>query len=213
MKKHAITMLAAQFARRGAFKGRHIRLAEDDKPATGLVRFLSQAIELAEGAKQTWVTLTRTGDFSDPRYGEFSITLAMLQQMVRNFDARVVGQDIFLDVAHKHSDGAAAKLLKLAIEGNRLRGLVEWTPFGIDAVRNRGFAYLSAEYHEAWQDAETKQSHGCVLLAAGLTTRPVIKRLEPIQLSLPDDPDHEVQPRVAVSPSLLKELQEQASEG
>ncbi|MDN8614880.1 hypothetical protein [Variovorax ginsengisoli] len=45
-------------------------------------------------------------------------------------------------------------------------------------MRKRGFAYLSAEYHEAWQDAETRQSHGCVLLAAGLTTRPVIKRLD-----------------------------------
>jgi len=38
------------------------------------------------------VTLTRTGDFSDPRYGKFSITLAMLQQMARDFDARVVAR-------------------------------------------------------------------------------------------------------------------------
>jgi len=29
--------LAAQLARRGAFTGRHLRLAEDDKPAPGLV--------------------------------------------------------------------------------------------------------------------------------------------------------------------------------
>lgn len=187
---------------------RHILLSDEDKPKTGLVRFLSQAISLPEGAKQSWVTLTRTGNFSDPRYGDFSITLAMLQQMVKNFDAGVVGQDIFLDVAHKHSDGAAAKLLKLAIEGGKLRGLVDWTPFGLQAVRDRGFSYLSAEYHEDWQDAETKQAHGCVLLAAGLTTRPVIKHLDPIQLSLPDDPDHDTPARVAMSPSLVKELQE-----
>ncbi|RDI25163.1 phage I-like protein [Pseudacidovorax intermedius] len=188
--------------------GRHIRLAEDDKPTPGLVRFLSQAITLADGATQSWVTVTRAGDFSDPRYGNFSITLSMLQQMVRNFDARVVGQDIFLDVAHRHSDGAAAKVLKLAVEGSKLRALVEWTPFGIQAVKDRGFAYLSAEYHEAFEDPETKKQHGCTLLAAGLTTRPVIKRLDPIQLSA-DDADHDAPARTAISPSLLRELQEQ----
>lgn len=214
MKKLSITSLAAFAACQliaAAPVGRYITLSEQDKP-TGLVRFLSQAINLADGATQTWVTLTRTGDFSDPRYGDFSITLSMLQKMVQNFDAHVAGQDIFLDVAHKHSDGAAAKVLKLAIEpaGNtsKLRALVEWTPFGIDAVRNRGFAYLSAEYHEAWEDPETKTAHGCVLLAAGLTTRPVIKHLDPIQLSV-DDSDHGAPARVAISPQLLKELQEQ----
>jgi hypothetical protein len=55
------------------------------------------------------------GDFEDPRYGKFSITPAMLGQMVSNFDKKATGQDVFVDVAHKHSDGAAAKVMKLAI--------------------------------------------------------------------------------------------------
>ena len=175
----------------------------------GVVRFLSQAVTLAEGAKQTWVTLTRTGNFSDPRYGDFAITLEMLSQMVANFDARVLGQDVFIDVSHKPSDGAAGKVLKLAVEGGRLRALVEWTPFGLDAIRQRGFTYLSAEYHEAWADNEAKAKHGCVLLGAGLTVRPVIKHLEPVRLA---EHDHDLNGsgavRIALSPNLLKELTE-----
>lgn len=107
-----------------ATAARHILLAEGAAP--GRVRFLSQAVQLADGATQSWVTLTRTGNFSDPRYGDFAITPDMLAQMVSNFDKRVLGQDVFIDVSHKPSDGAAAKVLKLSVEGGRLRALVEW---------------------------------------------------------------------------------------
>lgn len=192
-----------------AIAARHILLEAVATP--GRVRFLSQVVQLADGQTQTWVTLTRTGNFTDPRYGEFAITPDMLGEMVSNFDKRVLGQDVFIDVSHKPSDGAAAKVLKLSVEGGRLRALVEWTPFGVDAIKNRGFAYLSAEYHEAWKDNEKQQPHGCVLLGAGLTVRPVIKNLDRVQLSYPDDSDDhnaDADVRTAISPSLFKELTE-----
>lgn len=174
-----------------------------------MVRFLSQRIELADGQRQSWVTLTRTGNFSDPRYGDFMITPTHLQQMVDNFNKRTLGQDVFIDVAHRPNDGAAAKVLKLAVENGRLRALVEWTEFGVDAVKKRGFAYLSAEYHENWRDNEAKNAHGCVLLGAGLTTRPVIKNLDPVQLSEGDDERDAF--RLAVSTQLINDLSEQTN--
>jgi hypothetical protein len=186
-----------------ALAARHILLEEGSTP--GLVRFLSQSVTLADGVTQTWVTLTRIGNFTDPRYGDFSITLDMLGQMVGNFNQRVLGQDVFIDVSHRPSDGAAGKVCKLSVESGRLRALVEWTPFGVDAIKQRGFTYLSAEYHEAWKDNEKQQPHGCVLLGAGLTVRPVIKHLEPVQLS---EHDQDGAARIAISPSLLKELTE-----
>lgn len=190
--------------------GRHIRLGQENG-TPGRVRFLSSAVKLADDQKTSWITLTRTGTFNDPRYGDFEITRAMLAQMVANFDNRVLGQDVFIDVAHKPDDGAAAKVMRLSVEGDRLRALVEWTPYGIQSVKQKGFTYLSAEYHEAWQDNEHKKQHGCVLLGAGLTNRPVIKGLDGIDPKLlsQDDNDHDVPARVAISPQLLKELQEQ----
>ena len=168
--------------------GRVIRLSE----AQGMgrtVRCVSSLVALAlgdEAAPERWVTVTRTGDFTDPRYGRFSITPAMLAEMVKNFDAGVYGQKIFLDVAHNPSGGAAAEVLALSVDGSRLRAKVKFTPYGVDAVKNKGFAYLSAEYHEAWRSNEQGKeaiSHGCVLLGAGLVTRPCIKNLDPVQLS------------------------------
>lgn len=203
-----LALLAGQAAAVAAAPAaRHFLLDEGKTKAEGLVRYYSQSIELADGAKQSWVTITRTGDFSDPRYGDFKITPTHLDQMVTNFNKRALGQDVFLDVAHKPNDGAAGKFVKLKVEGTRLRGFVEWTDFGTDAVKKRGFAYLSAEYHENWKDNEKQMAHGCVLLGAGLTTRPVIKNLEPVQLS-EDDNDHAAPARVLISPNLLKELTE-----
>lgn len=195
----------AELAARHHPVARRILLAEDDGAAPGLVRFLSTQISLADGARTSWVTVTRTGTFTDPRYGEFSITPAMLAQMVANFDGRVLGQDVFIDVAHKPSDGAAAKVLRLAVDNGRLRALVEWTDFGIDAVQKRGFSYLSAEYHENWRDNEQGNPRGATLLGAGLTTRPVIKHLDRVELSELDDDDESAH-KLAVHPTLIKTL-------
>jgi hypothetical protein len=155
----------------------------------GVRRFVTElpkSLSLDGADPQTWVTVTKIGHFFDPRYGEFDITREMLLAMIANFDKRTYGQDIFLDVAHKPAHGSAAKFLKLELKDGKLRALLEWTPFGIDAVKNRGFRYLSADYTENYQDNEQRAQHGPLLFGAGLTIRPVIKGLDPVQLSEPD---------------------------
>lgn len=137
--------------------------------------------------KQTWITLTREGSFTDPRYGRFEITHPMLLSMVDNFKGDVVGIDIFIDVNHEPQKGAAAKIIELAVQGSRLRALVEWTDYGVTAVKEKGFVYLSAEYHENYIDNEEGLAHGPTLIGAGLTVRPVIKKLEPVVLSSASD--------------------------
>ncbi|WP_035625706.1 phage protease [Herminiimonas sp. CN] len=160
---------------------RHILL---DAAQSGSVRFLSGLhVILEEGKASTWVTITRTGKFTDPRYGEFEISRPMLLTMVDNFNKRVFGQDVFIDVAHRPNEGAAAKVLKLSVEGDRLRALCEWTPLGLDAIQNKGYRYLSIEYHEHYKDNETGTDFGPVMMGAGLVVRPAIKRLDPIELS------------------------------
>jgi hypothetical protein len=161
------------------------RIIKLDDGNPGPVRFLAglHAMTLEEGKSTSWVTVTRTGTFSDPRYGKFEISRQMLLQMVANFESNAYGQDIFYDVAHKPENGAAGKILSLKVEGDRLRALVEWTPLGIDAIKNKGYAYSSIEYHENFQDNEKGTKHGPTMLGAGLVTRPCVKRLDPIQLS------------------------------
>lgn len=185
-----------------ALPGRRILL---DEAAGQVRRFIVGGVSLAEDKGASWVTLTRTGSFTDPRYGRFEITRPMLDEMVANFEAGTYGQKIFVDVAHRPNDGSAGEVQKLAVEGDRLRALVQWTEFGREAVTKRGFAYMSAEFHENWKDNEKGDPHGCVLQGAGLVTRPCIKRLDPVMLSESGGGDaNEV--AVALHPKLLAEL-------
>lgn len=129
----------------------------------------------------------------------------MLLSMVKNFKAGAYGQDIFLDVDHKPGNGAAAKIINLSVEGNRLRAEVEWTPYGIEAVRNKGYQYLSAEYSENYTDNEAGKQYGPVLLGAALTVRPVIKHLDPVRLSEASESDHPL----LIHPELVVQLSQE----
>jgi hypothetical protein len=202
-------LLAATLGALAAIPGpaRHIQL--DASAPDGAIRFLSELPRLSlDGDKPTtWVTVTRTGTFGDPRYGEFEITRKMLAAMVENFDKRTYGQDIFIDVSHKVDNGAAGKIVELAVEGSKLRARVEWTPFGVEAIKIRSFRYLSAEYHQDWEDRETRTKHGPMLLGAALTIRPVIKHLDPIQLSEASGGDTPVIAHPELESNLLQEIQ------
>jgi hypothetical protein len=185
-------------------KNKTIKLSEGENGKA--IRFLSRCkIELAEGKTTSTVTVTRTGTFTDSRYGRFEISKDMLLAMVKNFKAGTYGQDIFLDVDHKPGNGAAAKIINLSVEGNRLRAEVEWTQYGIEAVRDKGYQYLSAEYSENYTDNEAGHQHGPVLLGAALTVRPVIKHLDPVRLSEASASDHPL----LIHPELVAQLSEE----
>lgn len=155
----------------------------DDGNADASARFLTgHHVLLVEGKKSSVVTLLRVGNFRHAEYGDFEVTHPLLNELVSNFNNDAYGQKIFIDVAHAANGGAAGEILKLFVEGARLRAQVAWTPYGIKAIREKQMIYLSAEYHENYPDNEAGETHGAVLLGAGLVNRPHIKRMDPITL-------------------------------
>lgn len=135
------------------------------------------------------VQLLRTGSFFDERYDNFKITRKMFQEMISNFKSGVRGIQPTVDYGHD-TEGVAAGWMKEVYENNvsgdqsELWAKVEWTPKGQKTLADKEFGYLSADFDMAYEDNETKKKYGCVLLGAGLTNRPVIKKMQPaIQLS------------------------------
>ena len=165
---------------------RVFRLAESDR-GSGVRRLIADRVDaqqLAEGRTTIVATVTRTGDFYDHRYGNFSITKEMLLSMIRNFDANSYGQLIMLDAAHQPQNGSAGVFKRLFLDGNKLRAEIELTPYGVESIKQKGMIYLSAEFADNYiGNEEPRREFGPTLLGAALTPRPVIKHLDPIQLS------------------------------
>ena len=173
-----------------------IQLGEDDQQHR--YRVLSEsALSLVEGKTKSWETLTRTGSFWHPEYGRFQITHDVLRKLIENFDAGTYGQDVFIDVGHKPENGSAGEILKLRLDGNKLRALIEWSPLGIDAVRNKGFSYFSVDYTENFVDNENRNEHGPLLFGAGLVVRPHVKNLDRVVLAESDTGPLSIHERLA----------------
>jgi len=93
--------------------------------------------------------------FRGDLYGWFDITSQMLLSMEDKFQANVVGLKLPLKFGHYGDKGAAGWIKALSADNGRLRALIEWTPAGIKAVREKEYRYLSAEYSENYKDNET----------------------------------------------------------
>jgi hypothetical protein len=137
------------------------------------------------------VQLMRTCSFFHDRYGKVDITRRMFDEMKANFEANVRGIQLMIDYAHDSEREAAGWIKGLEIVQNlelgedQLWAIVDWTPAGRRTLADKEFAYLSADFDPSYKDNENPTKiFGTVLLGAGLTNRPVIKKMNPaIQLS------------------------------
>jgi phage I-like protein len=131
-----------------------------------------------EGSPVSAVQLLRAGTFEHGWYGKIRIDSDLYDTLIRNFDERVRGVDIALDVEHQPEQGAAGWFRRLTTDenGETLWGEVEWTPKGRALVEGREFKYLSMEYDLAYVD-EDGVLRGPTMLGAALTNRPFIKRM------------------------------------
>ena len=108
-----------------------------------------------------------------------------LTKMIKNYKDGVRGIDLMLDYSHESEKEAAAWFqdLYLSEDGQELWAKVDWTEDGADAVRKKKYRYISADFNFAYVDNEKLKDHGPTLLGAGLTNRPVVKKMNPTILS------------------------------
>jgi hypothetical protein len=66
--------------------------------------------------------------------------------------------------------------------GNDLWVLVEWTPAGAQAVKNKEYRYFSSELADEWT-SEDGTTYKDVFFGGGVTNRPYMKELLPLNLS------------------------------
>jgi hypothetical protein len=155
-------------------------------------------ITLAEGADshQSWAQVLRTGDFYDPRYGDFTITRRDLATMLSNFKsgkypqgATKIPADYNHGTSHANSvdEGKAAGWiadLELRADGDELWAHVEWTETAAALIDSKEYQFTSATFSFEYTNSNGGDDLGPTLLAFAITNRPVVHGMQPLALSL-----------------------------
>lgn len=131
------------------------------------------------------IQLLRSGVFDHPLYGTFEVRRSDINSMVKNFQEKVRKIDIAIDFSHESEKEAAGWIQSLIAKendngGTELWATVKWTPAGKQALVDRHYRYMSADFSYEYADNETKQEFGPTLFGAGLTNRPFVKGMAPV---------------------------------
>jgi hypothetical protein len=144
-------------------------------------------VQWSETDQSSWIQIMTTGKWKHPQLGEIQITRDDLLKFKENFDKRVRGVDIAVDVSHNPDAGAVGWFEELRVDGDKLFGKVKWTDEGAELVKSGKYRYFSPEFMFRWTDPATGQTYKDVLFGGALTNRPFLKNMEPVALSETDD--------------------------
>lgn len=160
------------------------KLSEDvDKSYNYLVDISDIQLEEKEGKKTSWIEIFREGSWSHPKHGIILGTKKLFNDFIDNFKNKVLGREVAIDKTHDPSEGATGWIKEMKIKEDKLLALIEWTPWGIELIEQKGFKYFSPEYRDSYIDKESGKEYKNVLFGGGITNRPFLTNLAPIVLS------------------------------
>jgi hypothetical protein len=142
------------------------------------------AVMLGEpkAAAESWIQIMRTGKWKHPQYGDLEITQEDLHRFKENFDNGVRGVSLFVDVDHDPNHAAVGEFKELRVEGDKLYAKIAWNEDGKRLIEKGTYRYFSPEFAFSYQDPETGKVFKDVLLGGGITNRPFLKNMEPVEL-------------------------------
>lgn len=143
---------------------------------------LSQVVPLTEGSTEQWMHAFPFGQYKHPLYGDIIMTPERARRMALNVNEGVRGIDLAID--YDHNSGPAAGWIKQAeVRDDGLWLYIEWTPDAAERLRKKEYRYFSPEFTSAWTHPKTGVKYRDVLVGGGLTNRPFLKDLVPVNLS------------------------------
>lgn len=158
---------------------------------------VASTLAASETPHESWIQIMKTGTFDHPKEGQIHITPETLRRMKENFDAKVRGTDLAVDVSHNPDAGAVAWFKELKVDGDKLMARVAWTDEGAELVKSGKYRYFSPEFAFGWTHPEQGKKFRDVLFGGALTNRPFLKDMQPLAFSEAGmatmwyDPDHD----------------------
>jgi phage I-like protein len=133
----------------------------------------------------SWIQIMTLGTYNHPWYGKVKFSEQRLQRFADNVNTNVVGKQLDIDYDHKMSTGEAAGWIQ-EVEYRSGQGLfaeVKWTPSAKQKIQEGAYRYFSPEFADQWKHPKTNKTFKDVLFGGGITNRPFLKDILPINMS------------------------------
>jgi uncharacterized protein (DUF2267 family) len=139
----------------------------------------------------SWMQAFPIGEYAHPLYGKIKMTQERAKQFAANLVQKIRGIDTAIDFGHTPGKEAAGWVKSAEARADGLWLFVEWTERAANAIRAGEWRYFSPEFVDKWRHPETGTVHKDVLMGGGLTNRPFLKNILPVNLSevLGENPD------------------------
>jgi phage I-like protein len=138
------------------------------------------------GAATTWIHALPFGKYQHPIYGEMDFDQAKLSALANSVTTKVRGIDPDIDYDHKQDPAkgnqAAGWVKDAQVRTDGLYIQVDFTADAAKEVADKKYRYFSADFADTWTDPQGVE-HKDVLMGGGLTNRPYMKNLMPVNLS------------------------------
>lgn len=136
-------------------------------------------------ADTSWIQIMTLGTYNHPWYGKIKFTADRLKRFADNANADVVGKQLDIDYDHKMTTGEAAGWIqKVEFRDNQgLYAEVKWTPSAVQKIKEGAYRYFSPEFIDSWKHPKTNKTFKDVLFGGGITNRPFLKDILPINMS------------------------------
>lgn len=142
------------------------------------------ALTFMENQDASWVHALPIGSYKHPMYGTIDVTTERIKRFMDNVKNKVRGTvEPSINYQHNNQDVAAGWVKDAEARSDGLWVFVEWVKDAAEAIRQKKWRYFSSEFVDEWEDPGTKVKHQDVFVGGGLTNRPFMKNLVPINLS------------------------------
>ena len=143
-----------------------------------------QSVKFNDSSNESWIQAMPLGKYTHPIYGVIELTAERIARFADNVNKKVRGQDLDIDYDHKaKTDEAAGWVVKADARNDGLWLLVSWTEKARQLIKDRAYRYFSPEFTDSWKHPKSGETFTDVLAGGGITNRPFLKDIVPINLS------------------------------
>ena len=149
-----------------------------------LIDLTTVKLDESNGVVSSWIQAAPLGAYQHPLHGLIDFTLERIGRFAENVKANVRGQELDIDYDHKERTSEAAGWVKDAeARSDGLWILVEWTKDAAAKIKNKAYKYFSPEFVDEWTHPVSGTKFQDVMFGGGITNRPFLKGILPINLS------------------------------